>query len=326
MRLLVSAVAAAVAVAGQALAETCTFEVPSNPNKVYDLTPLSGRDFHVPSAKGDFEFHLSVCGPLADPPKECEAVTKKHRVAAAQVSRGGFCFYLGRADEPSVRIEDGDAELGFDLVYSSGEPCSDGRRREVRYHFICAERYEAHVAPHFVVETPEKCHYNVTWPSRYGCPVDRSSWSWWAATGRHGDPNQATARKGAPQQSVEALTAGNQKGGVAIKGTPPRADTAGAHAGAHHPELVYGLGLPQLELWGGWTFWDVLIWSPVAAAVYMVLGFAYNAGATAGGLDDAGVFGGEDDLEGLAMDATDDLDLFRSELEADERRAGNKSS
>ena len=53
---------------------------------------------------------------------------------------------------------------------------------------------------------------------------------------------------------------------------------------------------------------------------------AAQAGATAGGLDDAGVFGGEDDLEGLAMDATDDLDLVRSELKADERRAGNKSS
>jgi len=217
-------------------AGSCLFSAPGSTDRYYDLTALSGRDYRVPSPSGDYEFHLAVCGPVRDPPKKCAAMAKKHSVAAFQVARSGFCFYLGRPEDTMVAIEDGSAELGFDLVYSNGEQCADGRRREIRYHFICAERYDASVAPHFVTETPEGCHYNVTWPSRYGCPVEAAAWSWWAASGKPGDP---------PTDSHVVREAG---------GT--------AHAGARHEEPWLG---------SGWVWWAV-----ASACAYCAVGFVWN--------------------------------------------------
>lgn len=65
----------------------------------------------------------------------------------------------------------------MDLVYPQGEKCANGQARELRLHFICAHNHDSDDAPRFVSEAAgdNRCHYNVTWPSRHACPVSSST-------------------------------------------------------------------------------------------------------------------------------------------------------
>jgi hypothetical protein len=346
-------VAGAVALVNSGLGATtsdCVFSPPDSPDRVYDLSGLSGRDFAVPSPDHKFDYVLSVCGPVKNPPKMCEALAAKHPVAAFQMTPT-WCFYLGRASNPAVWVEDGSSELGFDLVYQDGEPCANGRRREIRYHFICAERYDASIAPHFVVETPEKCHYNVTWPSRYGCPSKRSDWSsWWGQGGTGPAPMDTPSR---PASSGGGWLTSPVLFGWSF------ADMAVAQVFGFLVYLVVGcVWNLRLGRAPGWSScpnsdtWQALLRCILPASLAQRLGVVGRGGAAAaggGGLfsgwfrrwqpaqpsltatgasasskaqlglaeADGGVFGGEDEL----LQAQDDFDLFQAELEADRKRS-----
>jgi hypothetical protein len=152
----------------------CVFETPAG--CVYDLSPLRGRTYQLASVDGGFRYTLRMCEALGETGMS-PLCTRQHPVAKAasavqEAAHGESCFYLNRADAVSYHsIDPANPHLGLDVVYGGGQPCADGRPRELRLHFVCAgSAFDETRPPHMVIETPERCHYNVSWPSVYACP------------------------------------------------------------------------------------------------------------------------------------------------------------
>ena len=114
---------------------------------------------------------MAVCQNAKHVPAKCEHIKDTHPSPAYQVA-SGWCFYLGDLKQAVWnQLSPHNPKLGVELTYKGGQPCSDGRPREIRYHFVCAPHWSADEHPLIVHETPERCHYNVTWPSRHACPT-----------------------------------------------------------------------------------------------------------------------------------------------------------
>lgn len=169
----------------------------------YDLSALAGQYYEYPSARyhshwgsghhsgvdaHGFSYTMAVCGNVHQVPHNCEALKRSHPAPAYQ-SAGGFCYALGSLHHATWhQMSEHEANLGVELVYKDGQMCAHNRPREIRYHFICAKHWGTHEHPLLVHETPERCHYNVTWPTRHACPTvnlkDPLTWSffgtlWW---------------------------------------------------------------------------------------------------------------------------------------------------
>ena len=82
----------------------------------------------------------------------------------------GLCKPLGKLDQHFWQLLDNRHPYrGILLSYKGGEPCPNGREREMTFALICAPHFH-HAGPLSVVETKERCHYNITWPTPYACP------------------------------------------------------------------------------------------------------------------------------------------------------------
>mmetsp|Transcript_22067 Transcript_22067/g.39130 ORF Transcript_22067/g.39130 Transcript_22067/m.39130 type:complete len:292 (+) Transcript_22067:43-918(+) len=152
---------------------TCQWTSPDGSN--FDLSGLTHDDYWMIKANDEnFRYYLNVCK-NAKPPQECvdghignspafqvEAKSWKH-----------LCKKIARLDVQSWNLLDPqDPQKGVEMVYGGGEKCGSSPR-EIRFHFICSPHFDE--GPLQIFETKEACHYNVTWASKYGCPVG-SSW------------------------------------------------------------------------------------------------------------------------------------------------------
>jgi len=144
----------------------------------WDLTSLSRADgredaFFIASFDQKFQYYFSLCGgsPNGDNmPPECDTKRLSHAQSPVYQVNHGLCYWLGSVDQQ--HYEKG-SKTGIDLVYNGGEPCNDGRHREVRFHLICANVHSrsGDDGPLSVVEEKEKCRYNITWPTPHACPT-----------------------------------------------------------------------------------------------------------------------------------------------------------
>jgi len=180
-------------------AHDCKWTAPDGSR--FDLSQLTRHagdgDFVAEDPK--FLYYLNVCGDTELIPHQCKRLAKHNSAPAYQVFQQpdgkGPCYWLGDTKSYSWSLMDEtQPQKGVELVYRNGEMCGNKRHREIRFHFICAHGYDKDESePLFVVEhqnPTEVCHYNVTWPTMYGCPVFGS-----------GLGRSAKDRGGAPSQS-----------------------------------------------------------------------------------------------------------------------------
>lgn len=102
-------------------------------------------------------------------PLECQETVTQYPAPGYQTNQG-LCKPLGKLDQHSWHLLDNrHPRRGILLEYKGGEPCPNGREREMTFALICAPHFH-HAGPLSVVETKERCHYNITWPTPYACP------------------------------------------------------------------------------------------------------------------------------------------------------------
>ena len=67
-------------------------------------------------------------------------------------------------------IDETEPAAGVELYYFDGEQCAGGVARDVRVQLFCdPDAGVGKPLDYYVLE--EDCHYSITWPSKYGCPV-----------------------------------------------------------------------------------------------------------------------------------------------------------
>ena len=88
-----------------------------------------------------------------------------------QVTKGGDCFWLGLTKSMEWElIDETEPAAGVELYYFDGEQCEGGVARDVRVQLFCdPDAGVGKPLDYYVLE--EDCHYSITWPSMYGCPV-----------------------------------------------------------------------------------------------------------------------------------------------------------
>jgi len=294
-------------------AHACIWTSPSG--HTFDLTQFSSheQEFHLaglgPAAAEEFRYTFSVCKSLRSVPLPCRHSFAEGPAAAAaiQEDKWGGCQVLGSTHH--VHFQQTDAAnpyLGLDVVYSGGSMCGDGRPRELRIHFVCAPHHVVEVPPRFVVETPERCHYNVTWPSSHGCPLSTLSSLLLHArlgvlgtSGSHAYHVNGAAGAAALAGGSAAAAATHHHGSAgaaghhvapghhAGAGAQIHPHTTGAHAGAHfttpagpsqHP--IAGAHVISMPPPHAWSLWDLMWVSSVlwygGLAVYCLLGCVFN--------------------------------------------------
>lgn len=158
----------------------CSWTAPSG--DIYDLSGLRHSDYwKVSDQQGNYDYYLNLCQD-AKMPKACN---KPNMPAspAYQVEKRKWkhmCKELASLGKRTWNLLDPkDPQKGVELTYGGGQKCGK-RPREIRYHFICAPHFDS--GPLQVFETKESCHYNVTWASKYGCPVGKT---WFGAPGEN---------------------------------------------------------------------------------------------------------------------------------------------
>jgi len=151
----------------------------------FDLTELQRLpgevDYVVENTK--FDYYMNVCGDTEDIPDVCSDQEKEVSAPAFQVEKQGGnnarCYWLGDTESHTWSlIDDSRPNMGVNLVYKNGEKCSNKLPRQITYHFVCARGFSAGGSALFVEENKsetEHCHYNVTWPTIHGCPVDQQA-------------------------------------------------------------------------------------------------------------------------------------------------------
>lgn len=160
----------------------CVWTSPSG--HTFDLTAFSSheQEFNLNGMAADgkadsFKYRFSVCKSLRSVAPNCvkhhlEGSPSLDAVAAVQEDSFGNCFALGSTHHVAFSLHDEkNPQLGLDVTYSHGTPCSDGRPRELKLHFTCSQHHTVEIPPRFVVEQAEHCHYHVNWPSTHGCPL-----------------------------------------------------------------------------------------------------------------------------------------------------------
>ena len=102
-------------------------------------------------------------------PLECQETVTQYPSPGYQTNQG-LCKPLGKLERHSWHLLDNrHPQRGILLHYKGGEPCPNGREREMTFALICAPHFH-HAGPMAVVETKQICHYNITWPTPYACP------------------------------------------------------------------------------------------------------------------------------------------------------------
>lgn len=142
----------------------------------WDLSPLQMTNKRKPeswranSHDHQFAYALDICENVEHGiPIECETTVEQYPSPGYQMN-SGLCKPLGKLDQHSWHLLDQrHPRRGIVLTYKGGEPCPNGREREMTFDLICAPHFH-HAGPLHVVETKERCHYNITWPTPYACP------------------------------------------------------------------------------------------------------------------------------------------------------------
>ncbi|EKX53992.1 hypothetical protein GUITHDRAFT_150118 [Guillardia theta CCMP2712] len=156
----------------------CTHTFPDG-NK-FDLSPLRRprgvRDWYADDRNGNM-YYFNVCGDANQVPEACVSMQKAVRSPVFQVSNDNNCFWLGKLKGMDWElIDDSEPAAGIELYYFDGERCQSGRSRDVRIQFFCdPDAGVGKPLDFFVLE--EDCHFSITWPSKYGCPVSSGSFT-----------------------------------------------------------------------------------------------------------------------------------------------------
>ena len=135
------------------------------------LSKTSGEiDWSADDRNGNM-YYFNVCSDANQVPAACVSVEKAVQAPAYQVSRDNDCFWLGKLQsEQWELIDESEPAAGIELYYFDGEQCSNGMSRDFRIQLFCdPDAGVGKPLDYFVLE--EDCHYSVTWPSKYGCPV-----------------------------------------------------------------------------------------------------------------------------------------------------------
>lgn len=147
--------------------------------QTFDLSglrrPQGESDWYADDRNGNM-YYFNVCGDANQVPAACVSLEKAVQAPAYQVTSTDDCFWLGklRSSEWEL-IDESEPAAGLELYYFDGEQCSNGISRDFRIQLFCdPDAGVGKPLDYFVLE--EDCHYSVTWPSKYGCPV---SAGWW---------------------------------------------------------------------------------------------------------------------------------------------------
>ncbi|KAG7460969.1 hypothetical protein MATL_G00204630 [Megalops atlanticus] len=137
--------------------ENCKVRDPRS-GYVFDLTPLSGKDYEVKESQ--YDYHFAVCGPLkqrvcthkdtgSDPVSSCQVEDKVHRIAGLATQNLIF-------DDGLIMIN-----------YTHGERCHKVYERSTAILFSC-DHSKSVGAPEFIRETPD-CTYLFEWHTSLAC-------------------------------------------------------------------------------------------------------------------------------------------------------------
>mmetsp|Transcript_21625 Transcript_21625/g.54328 ORF Transcript_21625/g.54328 Transcript_21625/m.54328 type:complete len:264 (-) Transcript_21625:41-832(-) len=163
----------------------CSHTFPNG--QTFDLSglrrPYGQRDWYADDRNGNM-YYFNVCGDANEVPEACVDLQKSVQAPVFEVTNESDCFWLGQLRSMEWElIDENEPAAGIELYYFDGEQCGGGRARDVRIQFFCdPDAGVGKPLDYYVLE--EDCHYSVTWPSKYGCPVSSSStvgWSfvWW---------------------------------------------------------------------------------------------------------------------------------------------------
>ena len=130
----------------------------------------SERDWYADDRNGNM-YYFNICADANDVPEACVYLEKAVRAPVYQVSNESDCFWLGQLKSMEWElIDENEPAAGVELYYFDGEQCSGGVARDVRVQFFCdPDAGVGKPLDYYVLE--EDCHYSITWPSKYGCPV-----------------------------------------------------------------------------------------------------------------------------------------------------------
>lgn len=150
----------------------CRHTFPSG--NTFDLTglhrPRGQRDWYADDRNGNM-YYFNMCGDANDVPEACVVLQKAVQAPVFQVTNQSDCFWLGQLRSMEWElIDDSEPNAGVELYYFDGEQCSGGIARDIRIQLFCdPDAGVGKPLDYYVLE--EDCHYSITWPSKYGCPV-----------------------------------------------------------------------------------------------------------------------------------------------------------
>jgi len=126
---------------------------------------------HQDVVQQNVTYYLNVCADVIEVPEVCQALQVTEPSPAYQVTANGQCDYLGTLKTFKWKpIDSAKPGKGMILHYENGGSCGgQGQTKSVKYVFTCSRYFDQDAGP-MVVYQKDACHYDVVWPSKFGCP------------------------------------------------------------------------------------------------------------------------------------------------------------